>query len=411
MSNPRVYIVIETFLPIVGGSEKQAFQQSKYLRAQGMEVSILTMHFQTNCPEYECLEGVPVWRVAGYVLAWHSRLPGTLRRFCYFLALLVLGWQLWRHRHKYDVVHVFQLTLFTLPALAVCRLTRKQLVIGMRCDSPRLEKKQPYRRVKSWAGLDGFARLGRPVLCLLACQLRQPHVRIVLLSTQMRESLCRYGLAGDTIRLIPNGVDIVQFRPGPEQKEWNQTVLCIAKLRYQKGIDILLLAWRSLVQQMPEARLVIVGDGPLSSALRELAGNLGIAASVEFAGICSDVPAQLRRGRIAVLPSRWEGMPNGLLEGMSAGLACVATRVSGSEDLLGQNERGLLVEPGDSAGLAAALLRLLRNPELVRRYGEAARRHVEQRYAFSSIMCRQMDLYAELVESCHEGACIEKPIT
>ena len=402
MDNLRVYIAIETFLPMIGGSEKQAFQQGKYLRTRGIEATILTMHFQTNCPGYECLDGVPVWRVAGRVLAWHRRLPGAFRRLCYFFALLVLGWRLWRHRHNYDIVHVFQLTLFTLPALVVCRLAHRPLVIGMRCDSPCLEEKQSHRRARSWAGLDGFARLGRPALHLLACQLRQPHVQVLVLSTQMRETLARYGLTGGRVGLIPNGVDIAQFYPGSEQKKWDATVVCIAKLRHQKGIDILLPAWRSLVKRMPEARLVIVGDGPLYSSLRELAGDLGIAASVEFAGLCTDVPAQLRRGRIAVFPSRWEGMPNGLLEAMSAGLACIATRVSGSEDLLGRNERGLLVEPGDSEELASALLHLLRNPELVRRYGQAARRHVEQRHGFSSVMDRQIELYSELIESCHK---------
>ena len=400
MNNLRVYIAIETFFPLVGGSEKQAFQQGKYLRGQGIEATILTMHFQASCPGYECLEGLPVWRVAGRVLTWHSRLSGVLRRFCYLFALLVLGWRLWSHRHKYDIVHVFQLTLFTLPALAVCRLARKPLVIGMRCDAPGLEQEQPYRRVKSWAGLNGFARLGQPGLRLLARELRRPHVQIITLSTQMRESLGRYGLASGKIRLIPNGVDTTRFSPDLEQEKGGATVLCIAKLRHQKGIDILLLAWRSLVEQMPEARLVIVGDGPLYTSLRELADDLGIAASVEFVGLCTDVPARLRRARIAVLPSRWEGMPNVLLEAMSAGLACVATRVSGSEELLGQDERGLLVEPGDSAGLAAALLRLLGDSELVRCYGEAARRHVVQHYAFSSVMRRHIELYAELAESC-----------
>jgi glycosyltransferase involved in cell wall biosynthesis len=400
MSNLRVYIAIETFFPLIGGSEKQAFQQGKYLRAQGIEATILTMRFQTSCPGYECLEGLPVWRVAGRVLTWHCRLPGILRRLCYFFALLVLGWRLWSHRHNYDILHVFQLTLFTLPALAVCRLAHKPLVIGMRCDSPRLEQEQPDKRVKSWAGLDGFARLGQPALRLLARELRRPHVQVLVLSAQMHASLGRYGLAAGKLRQIPNGVDTTRFSPGPEQEKQGAPVLCIAKLRYQKGIDLLLHAWRSLVEQVPEARLVIVGDGPLYASLRELADDLGVAASVEFAGLCTDVPAQLRRARIAVLPSRWEGMPNVLLEAMSAGLACVATRVSGSEELLGRDERGLLVEPGDSASLAAALLRLLGDSELVRRYGEAARRHVEQHYAFSSVMRRHIELYTELAESC-----------
>lgn len=408
MGKLRIYIAIETFLPMIGGSEKQAFQQGKYLRAQGIEATILTMHFQTRCAEYEYLEGVPVRRVAGRVLTWHSRLPGVLRRFCYFVALLALGRLLWRYRHSYDLIHVFQFSLFTLPALVVCRLTRKPLVIGMRCDSPGSGKDRPRRHVKSWADLDGFARLGRPVLRLLARWLRQPNVRILILSTQMRETLDRFGLAGGNVRLLPNGVDTARFCPGSGQKEWNATVLCVAKLRHQKGIDILLLAWRSLVEQMPQARLVIVGDGPLSTSLRELAVSLGVAASVEFAGLCADVPAQLRRGHIAVLPSRWEGMPNGLLEAMSAGLACVATRVSGSEDLLGHNERGLLVEPGDSEELASALLRLLRDPELARRYGQVARQYIEQGHTFSSIMDRQVALYSELLANCSKCAQIEK---
>jgi glycosyltransferase involved in cell wall biosynthesis len=402
MSNLRVYIAIETFIPLIGGSEKQAFQQGKYLRAQGIEATVLTMRFRTGYPEYECLEGLPVWRVAGRVLAWHHRLTGVPRRLCYFFALLVLGWRLWSHRHHYDLVHVFQLTLFTLPALAVCRLARKPLVIGMRCDAPVLEQVQPGTHVKSWAGLDGFARLGRPALRLLARELSRPHVQILVLSAQMYASLGRYGLADGRIRLIPNGVDTTRFSPGSEEEKRGAPVLCVAKLRYQKGVDVLLYAWRSLVEQMPEARLVIVGDGPLSTSLREVAAELGIAASVEFVGLCTDVPAQLRRARIAVLPSRWEGMPNALLEAMSAGLACVATRVSGSEELLGCDERGLLVEPGDSVELAAALLRLLGNPALVRRYGEAARRHVEQHYTFSSVMRRHIELYAELAERCRK---------
>jgi len=397
MSTLRVYIAPETFLPLVGGSEKQAFLQSKYLRAQGIEATIITMHFQTACPAYEIVEGVPVLRVAGRILAWHERLPGNVRRLCYLLALFVLGWQLWRYRHEYDILHVFQFSLFTLPALAVCRLAHKPLIVAMRCDSPQLQGNQ---RAHSWADLDGLARLGRSALHLINCQLRLAQACIVILNTHMSESLSRYGLDGATIRLIPNGVDTTSFSVYAESAEQALTVVCVARFRHQKGLDVLLCAWRLLVEQLPEARLVLVGDGPLLASLQKLTVDLGITASVEFAGLCSDVARQYQRGRVAVLPSRWEGMPNALLEAMACGRACVATRVSGSEDLLHQGERGLLVEPEDRDGLASALWLLLTEPELALRCGQAARQHIEQQYAFERIMDRHIELYRELLQRC-----------
>lgn len=400
MQNSRVYIAIETFLPLVGGSEKQALLQSKYLRSQGVEATIITMRFQRAWPVCEQLEGVPVLRVAGHILTWHERLPGVLRHLCYCFALLVMCWQLWKHRHEYEILHVFQLTLFTLPALLVCCLAQKPLVIGMRCDSRQVESGQRNKgmRANSWADLDGLLRLGRSVRGLINHLLRETHAHILILSTQMRESLRCSGLNGASVLLIPNGVDADYFHPSSEPLEQEATVVCVAKLRYQKGIDILLHAWRSVSAQVPAARLLIVGDGPLLASLSHLASELRITGSVEFTGLCADVPRQLQRGRVAVLPSRWEGMPNALLEAMSCGLACVATRVSGSEDLLSQGGCGLLVEPEDVDGLAAALLRLLKDPDLARRYGQAARHSVEQFYLFERIMYKHIALYRSLAK-------------
>lgn len=142
MNNLRVYMAIETFFPLVGGSERQALLQSKYLREQGIDATIITMRFQRDWPERDSLEGVPVLRIAGPVLTWHARFSGSLRRLCYLFALLALGWQLWRRRHDYELLHVFQLTLFTLPALVVCCLAHKPLVVGMRCDFLSSQKKE-----------------------------------------------------------------------------------------------------------------------------------------------------------------------------------------------------------------------------------------------------------------------------
>src|SRR5205085_434813 len=130
-----------------------------------------------------------------------------------------------------------------------------------------------------------------------------------------------------------------------------------------------------------------------------MAQALGIAGSVEFAGLQSDVPAQLHRGCLAVLPSRWEGMPNALLEAMACGLACVATRVSGSEDAIEHGVNGLLVEPEDYQGLAQALLILLGDQALTEQYGKAARISSEKYYSLEHIMDKYIELYQSMVDA------------
>src|SRR5260370_19080070 len=136
MNNRRIYLASDRFLPLVGGAEKQAFQQSKYLCEQGLTTTIITMRYRRDWPSFEYVDGVPVLRVAGTFLSWRERTSGVVRRLCYLLALLAMGWQLWRHRHEYEILHVFQLTFFALPALLVSRLSRKPLVTPISNECP-----------------------------------------------------------------------------------------------------------------------------------------------------------------------------------------------------------------------------------------------------------------------------------
>lgn len=397
MSKPRIYLAIDTFLPLMGGAEKQAFLQGRYLCEHGFAVTVITLRYEQSWPDRECLDGVPVLRVAGTFLSWREHVPGILRRFCYLLALFVLGWQLWQKRHEYDILHVFQLTFFAMPALFVSRLAHKRLIVALRNDAPPFQagERSSKRRLRTRADLEALERLGRPALRVINRQLRLTRAYLVVLSARMCTSLKRCGLEGAGVLLIPNGVDTTYFQPHSEKREANPLVICVAKMRYQKGIDVLLRAWWQVVKQVPRARLLIVGDGPLLHSLGCLADNLGITDSVEFTGFCVNVVQQLQRAHIAVLASRWEGMPNALLEAMSCGLACIATRVSGSEDLLQDGKYGLLVEPEDTNALTEALLQFLRQSDWGNSYGQRARQYVEQHHTFAQVMDKYIELYMQ----------------
>ena len=202
------------------------------------------------------------------------------------------------------------------------------------------------------------------------------------------------------VQLVPNGVDISRFTPTPSDAapgEQALTVVCISRLSFEKGIDVLLQAWRIVHKQLSDARLIIVGNGQLENQLVRMAKELDILESVEFTGVQSDIVAQLHRGRLAVLPSRVEGMPIALLEAMACRLCCVATRVSGSEDIIQHGVNGLLVEPEDYQALADALLTLLRDPDLAEKYARMAQITVEKNYSLERITDMYIEIYNKMI--------------
>ena len=171
-------------------------------------------------------------------------------------------------------------------------------------------------------------------------------------------------------------------------------VLAVGRLQLQKGFDLLLQAWQSVQRQMPEARLRIVGAGPLGAQLTALATSLGIAASVEFIAPTDQIEALYREAAVFVLSSRYEGMPLALLEAQALGVPAVAFDCpTGPREILNE-ATGVLVPSGDVPALAQAMLRLLRDPALRARMGAAG--IARDREIFSR--ARQVGAWAALID-------------
>jgi glycosyltransferase involved in cell wall biosynthesis len=219
------------------------------------------------------------------------------------------------------------------------------------------------------------------------------------------------------IVVIRNGVDLGRFN-GPVDRDAIRRelgldpgvplVTVVSRLNHLKGLEHFLEAAAIVASRFPSVHFLIVGETTLGdtrylTVLTELATRLGIGSRVLFTGLRSDVPALLASTTVSVMPSLNEALSNVLLESMAAGAPTVATRVGGTPEAMVDEVTGLLVPPGDSRAMAAAIARLLSEPDLAATLGRAARRTVEERFSIDRMVEATEQLYVELLEEKRAG--------
>jgi glycosyltransferase involved in cell wall biosynthesis len=228
--------------------------------------------------------------------------------------------------------------------------------------------------------------------------------RIVVNSESLRMQFTEYfGFSQDMVDTIHNPLDIDGILAqsaggsdpasrGPISGTLRGTIVGMGRFSREKGFDLLI---RSMTMVRAPARLLLLGEGRDGKNLRKLVGELGLSGKVEFLGFRKNPYPILRSATIFVLPSRYEGFPNGLAEAMALSVPCVATRCrTGPEELIKDGDNGLLVPVEDPEAMARAVDRLLCDPPLRERLGAAARISV-QKYRAGEIV-RQ---YESLIES------------
>jgi glycosyltransferase involved in cell wall biosynthesis len=206
------------------------------------------------------------------------------------------------------------------------------------------------------------------------------------------------------IRVIRNGVRM-HDSPPPADLPWAHplpppgaaVVACVGNLYPYKGHDILVEAAPRILAAFPETRFLIAGeDRGAMPAVRARIDALGLSGSFCLAGLRDDVPSILARATILAHPSFEEGLPNAVLEAMSAGKPVVATAVGGTPDAVVDGETGLLVPPADPEALAEAVISLLRDPSRIREMGDAGRRRARSGFSLEGMVRDTMAVYLEL---------------
>lgn len=215
----------------------------------------------------------------------------------------------------------------------------------------------------------------------------------VVLTRQDREENWR-GKNG--VHVIPNPCILCPERTSALEC---RRVVAVGRLVPVKGFDLLVQAWEKVAAVHPDWELEIWGDGPERNALERLIREKGLQGKVFLRGVTGDVQGRLLQSSMLVFSSLFEGFGMVLVEAMACGVPCVAFQCPcGPRDVISTEKDGLLVPPGDTEQLAAAMIRLMEQPELRRRMGAAARGKAAQ-YALDAIAVRWMDLFRELTSN------------
>jgi glycosyltransferase involved in cell wall biosynthesis len=349
--------------PVGGGAGNATYYLGRALAARGCRVGVLTARFR-GLPAAEEREGVRVIRVPALRRREDRSSPLEMTSFMASALPRV-------RRVARETGAQASLAFLGIPSGPVAWWLKRRAAI-------------PYLVLLRGGDVPGFM----PAELALYHRLALPVIRriwrdaaAVVANSHGLKRTAAAGLAGFEIRVIPNGVDTNHFSPGPAgaPREPRQ-ILFSGRLSLQKDLATLLRAL-ALLSNPPPYELALAGDGPERPCLERLARDLGLDRVVRFLGWTprAELPARYRTADLFVMPSRDEGMPNSVLEAMASGLPVVATAVPGNEELVLPGVNGVLVPPGDPERLAAALERLLADPDLRRRMGAESRAMAIQR--------------------------------
>ncbi|MCX5710085.1 MAG: glycosyltransferase family 4 protein [Candidatus Omnitrophica bacterium] len=230
--------------------------------------------------------------------------------------------------------------------------------------------------------------------------------KIIAISHQVDEHLVRdFEVSGEDIEVVHNGVDISRFGNidlafrGQERQKLglrdSPVVGIVARLSDVKGHVYLLAAMKTVIDKIPGAQLLIVGEGRMKDELVQRASELAIDNSVYFVAHSEDTRKILAAIDVFVMPSLQEGLGLALMEAMAAGLAVVGSDIGGIKALINDGENGLLVSPADTERLAKAILELLQDEEKRKRFGREAAKFMAANFSQEKMVRETERIYLE----------------
>jgi glycosyltransferase involved in cell wall biosynthesis len=361
----KIAIIVGFFPPKwLGGTEIATYNLAKHLAKRGHEIYVITS-YDEGFPDIYTENGFYVHRILWSairiigVVSFHVKVFFRIRTI------------------KPDIVQVQYIDM-GISAWLIKKILRIPYVVwGRGSDINQLNR---FSRIKA-----------KPIL--------QNANAILALTENMRIKL--KNIYNTEIYIVPNGIDLEEYKGSttiPDRKTGTKNILFVGSLRPVKGVQYLINSMKKIHEELPDARLILVGDGEEREHLEALSIQLGLQKYVEFIGIVSHekVKTFMQQADVFVLPSLSEGFPNVILEAMACGLPIIASHVGGIPDIITNDTNGYLVEVKDTNDMANKILLLLSDDALRKKISDN-NRNLVKKYTWENVILKLEKIYASSI--------------
>jgi len=386
----NVLTVTGTFHPEVGGPPTYLYHLLPALVERGHEITVVT--YGDVAQEFE----------------YPYRVVRVSRRRSIPVRLFQYTRQVWRAALRCDLIFV---SGYGLPPAVVNLWLRRPMVIKLVGDFA-WEYAVRHGLIDRDENMDDFQQRRHGLVVRLLRVLQRWYAnraQVVIVPSRYLAGIVQgWGIPSEKVQVIYNAVDRAAYDGLPDREEARRildlsgrVVLTVARLTPWKGVDRLIALLPGIRELIPEANLVVVGDGPERANLESLARQMGVSDVVRFAGLEPQdrVALYLRAADVLVLYSGYEGLPHILLEAMLAGTPVVASAKGGTPEVVEDGVTGRLVPWGDEAQLRDALLEALSDPARAVSWAERARARIERGFSWAGMVERTVSLLYQAAES------------
>lgn len=354
--------------PTWRGGESQVFNLMRGLRDLGHEVEAVALPGGALAARCRA-DALPVTEIP---MRSDADLPAAIRLVSHL------------RKRPCDVVHAQTARAHSIALGAKLLGARARLVVSRRIDFP--VRRDPLNRWKYRSRLvDAYVAVAGNIREILVAA-GVPSERVVVIHSSI--DLKRFAGVGDHRADVRRELEIPPDAP---------VIGNVAALAWHKGQKDLLAALPRVIAELPETRLVVVGEGDQEESLRRLAGELGVSERVRFTGMRRDVPRLLTGFDLFCMPSYLEGLCNSVLEAFAMSVPVVATRAGGLPEIVVHGETGRLAPPHDPPALAAEMVALLKDRPEAARLARAGYHLAHERFGVERMVARTAELYSSLM--------------
>jgi glycosyltransferase involved in cell wall biosynthesis len=357
----KIVILVGQFPPKwIAGTEMATYNLAEKLAIRSHEIHVITS-LDEGLPNLEKEKRFYVHRIALSKIRFIGFLSFSVK---IFLTVRII---------KPDILQVQDLSM-GIPAWLIRKILKIPYIVWGRGSDVNLISR--FGRIKA-----------KPIL--------QNAAIILALTENMRIKL--KNIYNTKIYIVPNGIDLEEHNNtsiSREKKSGNNNILFVGSLLPVKGVQYLIMAMKVVHDKIPEAMLILVGDGEEREMLEALSLQLGIQKYVQFVGKIphEKVQTYMQMADVFVLPSLSEGLPNVILEAMACGLPIVASRVDGIPDIITKDTNGYLVEVKDTNDIANKIILLLQDEALRKKISDNNRQLVKK-YAWENVIFELERIY------------------